>query len=65
MQITVNGQKTEVEVKTLAAFLENCEILDQRIAIELNGEIIAKSNFCTTSLSNGDVLEIVHAIGGG
>ena len=65
MQITVNGQSKVITIAILADFLEDFGIIDQRIAVELNGKIVAKSDFYTTSLSHGDVLEIVHAIGGG
>ena len=65
MQITVNGENIEVEAPTLAIYLDTCGMSNQRIAVELNGEIVVKSKFNTTLLSSGDVIEIVHAIGGG
>jgi sulfur carrier protein len=65
MQLTVNGEVIMVAVITLADFLTERGILGQRIAVELNRQIVPKSNFHTTFLSDGDVLEIVQAIGGG
>ena len=37
----------------------------KRIAIEINGNIIAKSSFTTSTLKTGDKVEIICAIGGG
>ncbi len=37
----------------------------QRVAIEINGNIIAKSSFKTTTLETGDRVEIICAVGGG
>jgi len=65
MQLTVNGEVIMVAVTTLADFLTEQGILGQRIAVELNRQIVPKLNFHTTFLSDGDVLEIVQAIGGG
>lgn len=40
-------------------------LANQRIAIELNGSILPRSVHGDTELNNNDVIEIVHAIGGG
>jgi len=37
----------------------------KKIAVERNLEIVSKSTFETTTLSEGDRLEIIHFIGGG
>lgn len=65
MKLKVNGQEDVVEVSTLADYLATRELMGKRIAVEHNGEIVPKSAFTTTELRDGDVLEIVHAIGGG
>jgi len=36
-----------------------------RIAIEVNGEIVPRSTFAECLLQEGDIVEIVQAIGGG
>lgn len=66
MQIQVNGEALDVaENATLAELIEQLQLLGKRIAIELNLEIIPRSEHPTTCLKAGDRVEIVHAIGGG
>ena len=64
MQVSVNGQIEEIEAQSLDSYLNSKLLLGRRIAVELNGEIVPKSQFSTVMLVDGDVLEIVHAIGG-
>ncbi len=65
MQLLINGDEQRIEndatVEQLLAQLE----LDGRIAVELNGEIVPRTEFATVRLSEGDRVEIVQAIGGG
>lgn len=65
MKLKVNGKEEVVDVTTLADYLANRQLVGKRIAVEHNGEIVPKSAFAITQLQDGDVLEIVHAIGGG
>ena len=65
MQVSVNGQIEEIEAQSLESYLNSKLLLGRRIAVELNGEIVPKSQFSSVMLVDGDVLEIVHAIGGG
>jgi thiamine biosynthesis protein ThiS len=65
MQITING-----EIKNLNQPITVADLLDEmklkgRIAVELNKEILPRSKFDKYRVNNGDVLEIVRAIGGG
>jgi sulfur carrier protein len=65
MQVSVNGQIEEIEAQSLVSYLDSKSLLGRRIAVELNGEIVPKTQFSSVMLVDGDVLEIVHAIGGG
>ena len=65
MQVSVNGQVEEIEAQSLDSYLNSKLLLGRRIAVELNGEIVPKSQFSSVMLVDDDVLEIVHAIGGG
>ncbi len=65
MQVSVNGQIEEIEAQSLDSFLDSKLLLGRRIAVELNGEIVPKSQLSSVMLVDGDVLEIVSAIGGG
>ncbi|MGM0832464.1 sulfur carrier protein ThiS [Halomonas qinghailakensis] len=66
IQLTLNG-----EPHTLAAGLSAADLIEQlgltgrRIAVEINEQIVPKSQLAQTHLANGDQIEVVHAIGGG
>ena len=66
MSLILNGRLIEtIEGKSLECFLEKQELLQSRIAIELNGEIIIRSLYKETILKNGDVIEVIGVVGGG
>ena len=65
MRIVVNGESRSIgEKDTLAQLLSQLEMGNGRIAVELNGEIVPRSEFANHQLQDGDHLEIVQAIGG-
>ncbi len=62
----VNGEEKKLEQNmTLEQFLEGQGYDPKRVAVELNGEILPKSDFKFRELSDADTLEIVHFVGGG
>lgn len=65
MQILVNGEFEQIEPQSLESYLTDKLLLGRRIAIERNGDIVPRSQFTNVVIEDGDVLEIVHAIGGG
>ncbi len=66
MQITVNGEHRGITAESyLQDLIADLQLQDKRLAIEINREIVPRSEFTTTLLQDGDVIEIVHAIGGG
>ena len=65
MQILVNGEFEQVEPQSLESYLTDKSLLGRRIAVERNGDIVPRSQFTNVVIEDGDVLEIVHAIGGG
>lgn len=66
MQITVNGEtRTAPEGLTAAQLVEELGLAGQRIAMEVNQEILPRSRYGTHRLQAGDRIEIVRAIGGG
>jgi sulfur carrier protein len=66
MNIHINGAARAVpQNSTLSALLEQLNLSGKRVAIELNGEIVPRSTYAQTRLSESDRLEIVQAIGGG
>lgn len=66
MNITVNGNTQEVEEPCSAAQLvEIMGITSGRIAMEVNQEIVPRSTYESHQIQPNDVVEIVHAVGGG
>ena len=63
--ICINGEKIEKEEIKISSYLEENKINPQRIAVELNGEILPKSKYGDTVLKDGDIVEIVNFVGGG
>ncbi len=66
MEIQLNGAAFEiVEACTVAMLIEQLELTQKRLAVELNLEIVPRSQYAQQQLQAGDRVEIVHAIGGG
>jgi sulfur carrier protein len=66
VNITVNGEAKEVpRATTVAALLPLLRIEGTRVAVELNREIVPKSEHAERALSAGDKLAIVTMVGGG
>lgn len=66
MQITLNGEKREFgETQTVSELIQTLQLSNQRIAVELNKEIVRKKDWESTVLSDADKIEIVHFVGGG
>ena len=66
MNIIVNGVPQELATPlSVATLLEARGLAGKRVAVERNGEIVAKSRHAETLLAAGDRIEIVVAVGGG
>lgn len=66
MQILLNGENTEVnEAISVQGLIEQLELTGRRIAVEVNEDIVPRSEHAEHRLAPGDRIEIVHAIGGG
>lgn len=66
MEISVNGQpRGAPEGFTISALLEELELRGKRLAVEVNEDVIPRSEHRAHVLCEGDRVEIVHAIGGG
>ena len=65
MILTINGEQKDVSAATLADLVEQLGMKADRVAIELNRDIIPRDRWPSTPLSDGDKLEIVHFVGGG
>jgi sulfur carrier protein len=66
LNITINGESLQFATgQDVASVVEALALTGKRIAVELNGEIVPKSQHAATALKPGDRLEIVVAVGGG
>ena len=66
MRIQLNGESFELpDGETVAALLARRELTGRRVAVELNLDIVPRSQHAQTVLKEGDQVEVVHAIGGG
>lgn len=66
MQIQVNGEAFEItQNANLSALVALQDLQGKRIAIEVNGELVTRSQYDAFRLNENDTVEIVQAIGGG
>ena len=66
MNIVLNGENCQCKTDaTIQALLEEQKLTNKRVAVEINMEVIPRSQFSNHQLHEGDKVEIVHAIGGG
>jgi sulfur carrier protein len=65
VEIQINGERKTVENCSVLELLEQLDIDPRRVAVELNLEILLKTDYATTALRDGDRMEIVQFVGGG
>lgn len=66
MKITINGKAQEFDqALNMAGLLQTLDLSGKRLAVEVNEELVPRSQFDSFELSEGDQVEIVQAIGGG
>lgn len=66
MNLLINGKETSyASPLTLAALIEQMGMKADRLAVELNRNIVPRDQWPNTNLAEGDRLEIVHFVGGG
>jgi len=66
MNIFINGiEKNYTSSLTLQALLNQLGYADKKVAIEVNEEIIPRSQLRNRLVVGGDKIEIIYAVGGG
>ena len=63
--ITLNGAPHRTAAATIADLVRELELTPEKVAVESNGAIVPRSTLGEAPLNEGDVLEIVHFVGGG
>jgi sulfur carrier protein len=69
MKLQINGEERVFSDApapfTLAALVEKLGMKSDRVAVELNRDIVPRDRWLETRLNEGDRLEVVHFVGGG
>ena len=67
MDITLNGKNVNLQegIHTVEQLLFHYHLENRIVVVEINREIVMKENYKTMILSHGDVVEIIHFVGGG
>ena len=69
LKVTLNGQARVFggleDGAAMGAVIAALELKADRVAVELNGEIVARTRWDQTRVGHGDKLEVVHFVGGG
>jgi thiamine biosynthesis protein ThiS len=66
MKVFINGEIKEIaEEINLTDLLKNFSLPQERIAVELNKEVVRKKDWETIRVKDADRIEIVHFVGGG
>lgn len=63
--IKVNGKNYKIDSVNLLKFIRSEKFDENKIAVELNGDIVKRGNYDQYILSDGDKIEIVCFVGGG
>lgn len=66
LEVQVNGKAVELRSgTTVSGFLEQKELHQNMVVVEHNGQILKKGQFADIEIRAGDVIEVVHFVGGG
>lgn len=66
MEITLNGRPHQIAgLISIRELLLNLDLLEQKIAVEQNLEIVPRSDWASQNIKAGDRIEIIDFVGGG
>jgi sulfur carrier protein len=66
MNIVLNGDPVEIADRcSMSDLVAHLALGGQRVAVEVNAELVPRSGFADYQLQSGDRVEIIHAVGGG
>ena len=63
--VKINGEDFDVAGISIEKYLLDAGYDTKRVAVELNGDILPKSQYKNTYLGDGDSVEVVSFVGGG
>ena len=66
MQLVVNGESRLLDsVSTVAELVREFDLTPERVAVEVNEQLVRRAKYAQTPLKDGDRVEIVTLVGGG
>ena len=66
MQVKVNGEDRDVpDGTTVRGLVELLGLTEGPVAVERNGEVVPRAQHVSVEVAQGDVIEVVHFVGGG
>jgi thiazole synthase len=66
IRVQINGEDREIQSGlSVSGLLESLDLRPSLVVVELNREILDRGLYGDTSVMEGDVLELVHFVGGG
>ncbi len=66
MEVTVNGARRQVpDGLTVRGLVEHLGLTEGPVAVEINRAIVPRADHAEHRVAQGDVIEIVHFVGGG
>lgn len=66
MNILINGETKEISSElNLNELLKHFSLPTERVAVELNREVVRKKDWENVKIAEGDKLEVIHFVGGG
>jgi sulfur carrier protein len=65
VKLVINGEEKNVSAMDVASLIAELGMKGDRVAVELNREIVPRPAWAQAALHDGDKLEIVHFVGGG
>ncbi|MBA2737051.1 MAG: sulfur carrier protein ThiS [Pyrinomonadaceae bacterium] len=66
MKVYINGETKEIPAEiNLAELLKHLALPQERIAIELNKEVVRKKDWENIKVGDADKIEVIHFVGGG
>jgi thiamine biosynthesis protein ThiS len=66
MELIINGDARSIsDAQTVEQLLQQLSLDPRTVVVELNREIVRRPAISTTPVADGDVVEIVHFVGGG
>jgi sulfur carrier protein len=66
VEFTLNGKPRALEAPTdITRLLAELNVKPEQVAVAVNGEVVRRTEWASTEVREGDVIELVRAVGGG